>query len=90
MRIVSANRDVEEEGSALRITAILVLVVALLVGVLEVLRRRRPPSDRAPTRPRPEAIAARRRHVRAAVTVLACCSGAVFVYLIVNPSVIGG
>jgi hypothetical protein len=89
MRIVSANRDVEEEGSALRITAILVLVVALLVGVLEVTRRRRPPSDRAPTRPRPEAIAARRRHVRAAVTVLACCSGAVFVYLIVNPSVIG-
>ena len=60
-----------------------------IVNIFEVMRRRRPQSDRAPTRPRPEALAARRRHVRAAVTVLACCSGAVFVYLIVNPSVIG-
>jgi 2-oxoglutarate dehydrogenase E2 component (dihydrolipoamide succinyltransferase) len=119
----TAQREVEQEGFALRLTALLILDAVFLIGIFEILRRRYrsyragpreigpkripararpgpaagPSSDRLPaivsgpgtqlavTR---EAVA--RRRARAAVAVVACASSALLVYLIVNPSILGG
>ena len=119
----TAQQEVEKEGFALRLTALLILDAVFLIGILEILRRRyrsyragpreigpkRIParvragpaagasSDRLPAVVTPagsqlavvrEAVA--RRRARAAVAVIACASSALLVYLIVNPSILGG
>ncbi len=88
----SAKAEAQSDSSNLRLAAFAILGIALLIGLGEVARRlthRRTGHPRGARRSAGDE-AARRRRTRAAITVLACGSGAFFAYLIVNPSIIGG
>ena len=88
----SARAEAEADSSALRLAAFAIIGLALLIGLGEAARRLTMRRTGGAPRLRRSAgdEAARRRRARAAITVLACGSGAFFAYLIVNPSIIGG
>lgn len=88
--LVTATRTedrTDREGDVLRLSALVILLVAGVAGLSVVLVQRRSRDHGTPERMGNAILG--RRGGRAALTVVACVSGALIAYLMVNPSTFG-